>query len=52
MYVHLSLKKYEVTLKKKQVGRCVCMLGPSFVTVYVCYSMLTTLTTYMYVDLI
>ena len=28
------------------------MLGPRFVTVYVCYSRLTTLTTYMYVDLV
>ena len=37
---------------KKRVGHCVCMLGPRFVTVYVCYSRLTTLTTYMYVDLV
>ena len=28
------------------------MSGPRFVTVYVCYSRLTTLTTYMYVGLV
>ena len=49
MYVDLSLKENEVTLKKL-LGHCVCMLGPTFVNVYVCYSRLTILTTYMYVD--
>ena len=47
MYVDLSLKENEATLEK--TGWSLCMLGPGLVTVYVCYSRLTT---YMYVDLI